>query len=85
MVMADVAFPSVWQEIVARACSRRRDGIMWLLGEPVMSLEQYEDDESARRRLLSNREVLGFIAGYWKRRPWLVAITVVLTLAAIGF
>jgi ATP-binding cassette subfamily B protein len=51
----------------------------------MMSLEQYEDDESARRRLLSNREVLGFIVGYWARRPWLVAITVVLTLAAIGF
>jgi ATP-binding cassette subfamily B protein len=49
-----------------------------------MSMEQYEDDESARRRLLSNREILAFIAGYWKRRPWLVAGTVALTLAAIA-
>jgi ATP-binding cassette subfamily B protein len=50
-----------------------------------MSMEQYEDDESTRRRLLSNREVLGFIAAYWKRRPWLVAGTVALTLGAIVF
>jgi ATP-binding cassette subfamily B protein len=50
-----------------------------------MSMEQYEDDESARRRLLSNREVLSFIAAYWKRRPWLLWSTVALTLAAIGF
>ncbi len=50
-----------------------------------MSLEQYEDDESTRRRRLSNREVLAFIAGYWARRPWLTAITVVMTLGAICF
>jgi ATP-binding cassette subfamily B protein len=49
-----------------------------------MSMEQYEDDESARRRLLSNAQVLGFIAGYWRRRPWLVGATVTFTLAAIA-
>jgi ATP-binding cassette subfamily B protein len=49
-----------------------------------MSMEQYEDDESARRRLLSNAQVLGFIAGYWRRRPWLVGATVAFTLAAIA-
>ncbi|HEY1927086.1 MAG TPA: ABC transporter ATP-binding protein [Caulobacteraceae bacterium] len=49
-----------------------------------MSMEQYEDDESARRRLLSNREVLAFIAGYWRRRPWLMTATVGFTLSAIA-
>ncbi len=47
------------------------------------SLEQYEDDEAGRRRALSNGQVLAFIGGYWRRRPWLMAGTVVLTLAAI--
>ncbi len=47
------------------------------------SLEQYEDAEAARGRVLSNTEVLAFIVGYWRRRPWLMVGTVVLTLAAI--
>jgi ATP-binding cassette subfamily B protein len=47
-------------------------------------MEQYEDDESARRRVLTNGQVLAFIAGYWRRRPWLLAATVLLTLIAIG-
>ncbi len=47
------------------------------------SLEQYEDDEVGRRRALSNRQVLAFIGGYWRRRPWLLTATLVLTLAAI--
>jgi len=48
-------------------------------------MEQYEDDEATRRRVLSNSQVLAFIAGYWRRRPWLFAGTVALTLAGIGF
>jgi ATP-binding cassette subfamily B protein len=48
-------------------------------------MQQYEDDEATRRRALSNAQVLGFIAGYWRRRPWLFAGTVILTLAGIGF
>jgi ATP-binding cassette subfamily B protein len=47
-------------------------------------MEQYEDDESERRRLLSNRAVLAFIGGYWRRRSGLMAVTVGLTLAAIA-
>jgi ATP-binding cassette subfamily B protein len=47
-------------------------------------MEQYEDDEVTRRRVLSNSQVLAFIASYWGRRPWLFAITVALTLAAVG-
>ncbi|HEY1446936.1 MAG TPA: ABC transporter ATP-binding protein, partial [Caulobacteraceae bacterium] len=48
-------------------------------------MDQYEDDEVTRRRVLSNSQVLAFIAGYWRRRPWLFAATVALTVAAIGF
>jgi len=46
-------------------------------------MEQYEDDESSRRRLLSNSQVLAFILGYWRRRPLLIGGTVSFTLAAI--
>jgi len=48
-------------------------------------MEQYEDDESTRQRVLSNGQVLAFIAAYWLRRRWLFAATVSLTLVAIGF
>jgi len=48
-------------------------------------MEQYEDDELTRRRVLSNSQVLMFIAGYWRRRQWLFAATVALSVAAIGF
>ncbi len=48
-------------------------------------MDQYGDDEAARARVLSNGQVLAFIAGYWRRRPRLFAATVVLYLAAIGF
>ena len=48
-------------------------------------MEQYEDDESIRQRVLSNGQVLAFIAAYWLRRRWLFAATVLLTLMAIGF
>jgi len=47
--------------------------------------DHYEDEEENRKRLLSNRQVLGFISGYWRRRPWLLAGAVGLTLVAIGF
>jgi ATP-binding cassette subfamily B protein len=48
------------------------------------SLEQYEDDEAGRRRVLSNGQVLAFIGGFWRRRPWLLTLTVALTLLAIA-
>jgi ATP-binding cassette subfamily B protein len=47
-------------------------------------MEQYDDDESTRRRVLSNSQVLAFIVRYWRRRPALIAGTVLFTLAAIG-
>jgi ATP-binding cassette subfamily B protein len=47
-------------------------------------MEQYEDDEAGRRRVLSNGEVLAFIGGYWARRPGLMSATVGLMLLAIG-
>lgn len=47
--------------------------------------EHYEDEEETRERQLSNSKVLAFVAGYWRRRPWLMAGTVALTLIAIGF
>jgi ATP-binding cassette subfamily B protein len=47
--------------------------------------DHYEDTDEARERVLKNRQVLGFIAAFWLRRPWLLTGTVVFTLAAIGF
>ena len=47
--------------------------------------DHYEDEEETRERQLSNRKVLGFVATYWRRRPWLLAATVGMTLTAIGF
>jgi len=47
-------------------------------------MDQYDDDEVSRERVLSNGRVLGFIAGFWARRPLLLTGTMVLTLAAIG-
>ncbi|MFI4976425.1 MAG: ABC transporter ATP-binding protein [Caulobacterales bacterium] len=48
-------------------------------------MEQYEDDDDNRARLLSNRQVLAFIAGYWNRRRWGYCATIVISLIAIGF
>ncbi|MFI4934509.1 MAG: ABC transporter ATP-binding protein [Caulobacterales bacterium] len=48
-------------------------------------MDQYEDDESSRERVLSNGQVLAFIAGYWNRRSWRAYATVICTLLAIGF
>ena len=47
--------------------------------------DHYEDTDEARERVLKNRQVLGFIASFWTRRPWLLTATVVLTLIAIAF
>jgi ATP-binding cassette subfamily B protein len=47
-------------------------------------MEQYEDDESGRRRVLTNTQVLAFIGGYWARRPWLMGATLLMMLVAIG-
>ena len=49
--------------------------------------DQIFDEETGefRKRTLSNTQVLAFIGGYWKRRPWLLSATLVLTLIAIGF
>ena len=47
-------------------------------------MEQYEDDEHIRRRVLSNSQVLAFILGYWRRRPALIAGTVLFTVVAVG-
>jgi ATP-binding cassette subfamily B protein len=48
-------------------------------------MEQYDDDESTRARVLSNRQVLAFIASYWVRRRGLLAATISLTLVALVF
>jgi ATP-binding cassette subfamily B protein len=44
-----------------------------------------EDETGDRTRALSNRQVLGFIARFWRRRPVLFGLGVGLTLVAIGF
>ena len=47
--------------------------------------EHYEDeDEAPRERALSNLQVMGFIAGYWRRRPWRLAWVIAFGLIAIG-
>ncbi|CAN7563766.1 ABC transporter ATP-binding protein [Phenylobacterium sp. LjRoot225] len=48
--------------------------------------DNYEDDAPAeRRRVLTNRQVLGFIASHWLQRPWLLTATLSLMLVAIAF
>jgi ATP-binding cassette, subfamily B, bacterial len=49
--------------------------------------DQIFDEETGefRKRTLTNRQVLAFIGGYWRRRPRLMAVTVFLALAAIAF
>ena len=47
--------------------------------------DHYEDSDDHKERTLSNRQVLGFLGGYWLRRRWALSATVVLTLAGIGF
>jgi ATP-binding cassette, subfamily B, bacterial len=47
--------------------------------------EQYEDEEVTRGRVLSNGQVLVFIAGFWLRRRWLLVASAGLMLLAVGF
>ena len=47
--------------------------------------DHYEDADDQRERVLKNGQVLAFLASYWKRRPWLLAATIGLTLTAIAF
>ena len=47
--------------------------------------DHYEDTDEGRARVLKNRQVLGFVAGFWTRRPWLLAGTIAVTLVAIAF
>ena len=44
-----------------------------------------ESEIGARKRALSNRQVLAFVARFWKRRPVLFGLGVTLTLVAIAF
>jgi ATP-binding cassette subfamily B protein len=47
--------------------------------------EHYEDeDEAPRERTLSNLQVMGFIAGFWMRRPWRLTWVVTFALVSIG-
>ena len=51
-----------------------------------MSDDHIDDENSeARTRLLSNTQVLGFIGGFWLRRPGRLAGVVALMLAAVAF
>ncbi|HUO13315.1 MAG TPA: ABC transporter ATP-binding protein, partial [Caulobacteraceae bacterium] len=49
--------------------------------------DQIFDEETGefRKRTLTNGQVLGFIGNYWRRRPRLMAVTVLLAMTAIGF
>jgi ATP-binding cassette subfamily B protein len=47
--------------------------------------DHYEDTDDQRERVLKNTQVLGFIAGFWLRRRWLLAATVGLTVASVAF
>jgi ATP-binding cassette, subfamily B, bacterial len=47
--------------------------------------DHYEDTDAHKERVLTNRQVLGYLGGFWLRRRLLLTITVVLTLAGIGF
>ncbi len=44
-----------------------------------------EDAAASRKRALSNRQVLGFVARFWRRRPVLFGFGVGLTLVAVAF
>jgi len=48
-------------------------------------MDQYEDNEDSRERVLRNGQVLAFIASFWRRRPLAWGATVLLMLVAIGF
>ena len=38
--------------------------------------DHYEDEDDTKQRVLSNKQVLGFISHFWLRRPWLLIGTV---------
>ncbi len=44
-----------------------------------------EDTDDIRKRVLTNGQVLGFVAGFWMRRRGLLTAAVGLMLAAVGF
>ena len=48
-------------------------------------MEQYDDEEVGRARVLSNGQVLAFIAGYWRRRSGMFALAALFSLIAICF
>ena len=50
-----------------------------------MSDESDISEDGTRRRVLSNGQVLAFIAAQWMRRPWLLAASVALTLIGVAF
>src|SRR5579862_6467346 len=47
--------------------------------------DHYEDTDDHKERVLKNSQVLGFIAGFWLRRPWLLTGTVSFVILAIAF
>jgi ATP-binding cassette, subfamily B, bacterial len=47
--------------------------------------DHYEDSDEHRERVLKNRQVLAFVASFWRRRPGLLVAIVGLTLVAIAF
>ncbi len=47
--------------------------------------DHYEDTDEHRERTLKNSRVLGFIASFWLRRPWLLTFTVLFVALAIAF
>ena len=47
--------------------------------------DHYEDTEETRERTLKNSAVLGFVARFWLRRPWLLAGTISFVMLAIAF
>jgi len=51
-----------------------------------MSDEIFDEDLGRfRKRTLTNGQVFGFIAGFWRRRPVAFGAAVTLTLISIGF
>jgi ATP-binding cassette subfamily B protein len=48
-------------------------------------MDQYDDSEATRKRVLSNRQVLAFVGRYWRRRRGMLVATVALYLIAITF
>ena len=50
-----------------------------------MTDDAEEAEDGSRRRVLSNGQVLAFIASQWMRRPWLFAASIGLMLVAVAF